>query len=333
MLGMVKVLKQKGGLFRPFVLFVAFYLIIAGPAVAQNLSNTPGLLYPSLCICFIDKKIGWVAGHFGKIWHTEDGGKSWILQRSNTTKNIVDIYFTDKNNGWAVGYNGLILSTSDGGKSWIKQNSPLKYFWKTVYFKDKKHGWIAGEMGTVLGTDDGGRHWKVLITGDDVIFNSITFSPDGYGWVAGEFGVIYASTDSKKWFLQDNGVAAQDYTIWSICYIGNGKVMASGIASLLLFKPDINSKWISLNVLKRLNGEKSLFRILKFKDRLICIGQKDIYYSTEPTKRWNKAEMEGRLPYGEWLCDAWKNKDMIWVLGIKGSIYRSNDGIRWKRLK
>ena len=330
---MNRAFKEKGGCCRPFILCVLLYFLPAVSVSSQTISQIPGKLYPALCICFVNDKIGWIGGHFGKIWHTTDGGKSWDLQDSFTTKNIADIYFVDENCGWAVGYGGLILHTSDGGVHWIKQKSPLNYFWKTVYFKDKKHGWIAGEMGTVLNTKDGGLNWKVLITGDDVLFNSITFSPDGHGWVAGEFGVIYASDDSYKWYLQDNGVASQDYTVWSISYIGNHMVMASGIASLLLLKPDYKSKWKSIHSLKRLNGEKSLFRILKFKDKLICVGQKAIYYSDKPEGPWKVAKIEGKLPYGEWLYDVWSNKEKIWVLGIKGSIYKSSNGIEWKKLK
>jgi len=332
---MKRVIKQKGGLSRPFVLqFVLLFFLYFVPFVqASNLFELPGKLYPALCICFPTDEEGWIGGHFGKIWHTKDGGRTWILQASYTTENIADIYFVDTKNGWAVGYAGLIIHTSDGGKTWVHQNSPLKYFWKAVYFKDKKHGWIAGEMGTVLGTEDGGKTWKILITGDDVIFNSITFSPDGHGWVAGEFGVIYASHDSKKWFLQDNGIASQNYTVWSISYIGQDRVLASGIASLLLFKRDYKSRWQAIKKLREYNREKSLFRILKFQDKIISIGQKSIYFSKNPFGPWKEADIKRKLPYGEWLYDAWSNGKRVWVLGVKGSIYYSDNGIEWNPAK
>jgi len=326
--------RQKGGLkSRPFVLLILIFFIFVPIGSSQELGKIPGKLYYSLCISFVDNENGWIGGQFGKIWHTKDGGKTWILQKTHTRENISDIYFVDKKNGWAVGYNGLILHTEDGGKRWIKQKSPLKYFWKAVYFKDRKHGWIAGEMGTILGTDDGGRSWKVLITGDDIIFHTITFSPDGHGWASGEFGVIYASKDSKKWFLQDNAIASQEYTVWSISYIGNHQVIASGISSLLLFKENYSSPWKRIYALEKLNGERSLFRICKFRDKLISVGQKGIYYSTSPYGPWKRAEMEGRLPYGEWLYDLWNNGKRLWVLGIKGSIYFSDDGVKWRKLK
>ncbi len=334
---MNEIRKQKGGFIRPFILYLLFLLIfVVYPGYnigAYNLYQQPGKLYPAFCICFPTNKIGWIAGHFGKIWHTKDGGKTWILQDSHTTSNIADIYFVDAKNGWAVGYSGLIIHTKDGGKTWIRQKSPFKYFWKSVYFKNKRDGWIVGEMGTVLSTNNGGITWKVLITGDDLIFNSITFSPDGHAWAAGEFGVIYSSNDSKRWFLQDNGIASKDNTVWSISYIGNNQVIAVGIASLLLFKDSYKDKWHFINSLKLINGDRSIFRILKFKNKLIVIGQKNIYYSEDPYGPWKKAKLQGHLMYGEWLYDVWNNGKSVWVLGVKGSIYYSNNGIEWKKVK
>ena len=327
--------KQKGGLIRPFVLlYISLFLLFSvSSAQAINPFELPGKLYTALCISFPDNRMGWIGGHFGRIWHTDDGGRTWVFQESHTTENIADIYFVDPKNGWAVGHAGLIIHTSDGGKEWVHQKSPFKYFWKTVYFKDKRHGWIAGEMGTVIATDDGGKTWKTLITGDDVIFNSITFAPDGHGWVAGEFGVIYASLDSRKWFLEDNGVASQNYTAWCISYIGNHKVIASGISSLLLFKDGYKSKWRALDGLKRYNGENSLFRIIRFHDRIVAVGQKSIYFCEDPSGPWKKASIKGKLPYGEWLYDVWNNGKRLYVLGVKGSIYYSDDGVEWRPLK
>ncbi len=328
--------QQKGGFIRPFVLqfiLLPFFLSLVSLAQAGNLLELPGKLYPALCICFPNNREGWIGGHFGRIWHTSDGGKRWVLQDSHTRENIADIYFVDTKNGWAVGYAGLIIHTSDGGKRWVRQNSPLGYFWKAVYFKDKKQGWIAGEMGTVLGTEDGGKTWKILITGDDLIFNSITFSPEGDGWVAGEFGVIYASHDARRWFLEDNGVASQNNTVWSISYIGDEKVLASGVASLLLFKSNYKSKWQAIDALNKHNGEKSLFRILRFQDKIISIGQKSIYFSKSPFGPWKEAEIKGKLPYGEWLYDVWNNGKRVWILGIRGSIYYSDNGVEWNHVR
>ena len=326
---------QKGGFIRPFVLFYisVFLLNYVSLARAINPFELPGRLYPALCISFPDNREGWIGGHFGKIWHTEDGGRTWRLQDSHTTENIADIYFVDTKNGWAVGHAGLIIHTSDGGKEWIHQKSPFKYFWKAVYFKDKRHGWVAGEMGTVIATEDGGRTWKTLITGDDVIFNSITFSPDGHGWVSGEFGVIYASPDSRKWSLQDNGVASDNYTVWCISYIGNHRVIASGVGSLLLFKGSYESKWKAVDALKRFNGEMSLFRIIRFHNIIVAVGLKSIYFCKNPFGPWKRAKIEGKLPYGEWLYDIWNNGDRLYVLGVKGSIYYSDDGVEWRHLK
>ena len=250
---MKRLLKQKGGFIRPFVLlYISLFLLNYVSSVqAINPFELPGKLYPALCVSFPDNRVGWIGGHFGRIWHTEDGG----------------------------------------------------------------------------------RTWKTLITGDDVIFNSIAFSPDGHGWVSGEFGVIYASPDSRKWFLQDNGVASQNYTVWHISYIGDHRVIASGVGSLILFKESYKSKWKAVDALKRYNGENSLFRIARFRGVIVAIGLKSIYFCKDPFGPWKRARIEGKLPYGEWLYDIWNNGKRLYVLGVKGSIYYSDDGMEWRHLK
>jgi len=35
-------------------------------------------------VCFVDDKQGWAVGHWGEILHTEDGGETWKLQRTDT---------------------------------------------------------------------------------------------------------------------------------------------------------------------------------------------------------------------------------------------------------
>lgn len=61
----------------------------------------------------------WVAGRPGSlIWHSPDGGHTWIRQRTGQTAPIHRLHFRNETHGWACGGMGLILTTSDGGQSW-----------------------------------------------------------------------------------------------------------------------------------------------------------------------------------------------------------------------
>ena len=125
-------------------------------------------------VCFTDPQYGWAVGDRGVIWHTQDGGKEWQLQKSGTGHGLQSVHFIDQHNGWAVGGfshphsytgSGIILFTHDGGRSWQLDSSLLLPALKQARFFDAKHGWAVGCPSALFPTglfvtDSGGRAWK-----------------------------------------------------------------------------------------------------------------------------------------------------------------------------
>jgi photosystem II stability/assembly factor-like uncharacterized protein len=69
----------------------------------------------------------WMVGDRGLILATENGGRTWIEQESNTTVDLKGVAFENEKVGWAVGgtvlpYShrsaGTLLATRDGGLNW-----------------------------------------------------------------------------------------------------------------------------------------------------------------------------------------------------------------------
>src|SRR5258708_26081639 len=60
-------------------------------------------------------------GDAGTIVRTTDGGQSWTLQSSGTTRDLRGVSFVDADTGTAVGFSGTILRTTDGGQTWTLQ--------------------------------------------------------------------------------------------------------------------------------------------------------------------------------------------------------------------
>ena len=61
----------------------------------------------------------WIAGEPGSIiWHTPDGGQSWIKQHTKQTQPINALWFVSDAVGYAAGDLGLLLKTADGGETW-----------------------------------------------------------------------------------------------------------------------------------------------------------------------------------------------------------------------
>ena len=57
---------------------------------------------------FVDANTGWVAGTFGTVLHTTDGGANWAKQEIGSTTHLMGIDFIDARTGWVVGEGGTI---------------------------------------------------------------------------------------------------------------------------------------------------------------------------------------------------------------------------------
>jgi hypothetical protein len=66
-------------------------------------------------IFFTDPLNGWMAGSFGALYHSADGGLYWTRMNSRTSQNLKTVFFVDSTTGWIMGDNGSLLKTSTGG--------------------------------------------------------------------------------------------------------------------------------------------------------------------------------------------------------------------------
>jgi photosystem II stability/assembly factor-like uncharacterized protein len=85
-----------------------------------------------------------VAGNFGAILRSRDGGATWTQQPSGTTATLNAVCFTDPNTGTVVGANGTILRTTDGGATWTSQWPAAFYSFTAVSFTDAYTGTVVG---------------------------------------------------------------------------------------------------------------------------------------------------------------------------------------------
>lgn len=153
-------------------------------------------------ISFVDDSYGWATGWKpslkGEIYHTSDGGNTWVYQphpknpkfQSLEPPPLYDIFFFDREHGWAVGEGGSIYNTIDGGNNWVLKDTLGDRAITTVYFTDLKHGWIAA--GVDIGphrTTDGGQTWEKMAA------HWRDFTDSLNGWTDGSFGEIYRTYD------------------------------------------------------------------------------------------------------------------------------------------
>ena len=83
----------------------------------------------------------------GRIYHTTDGGASWVLAHTGTSSKN-DVCFSDANNAWVAGDNGVIKHSTDAGSSWGVTYLGTKNFY-AVFFPSDSTGYIGGEDGVL----------------------------------------------------------------------------------------------------------------------------------------------------------------------------------------
>lgn len=106
-------------------------------------------------ISFPDSLNGWIVGDSGTIFHTSDGGFSWIQQNSGRNSFLRDVYFYNENIGWIAGDYGTLLKTTNGGDEWIDQNPNTYNDLYNIFFLDSLKGWVGG-YNIILHTECGG---------------------------------------------------------------------------------------------------------------------------------------------------------------------------------
>ncbi|MFC2088818.1 YCF48-related protein [Calditrichota bacterium] len=107
---------------------------------------------------FTDSLNGWVVGN-RNLFHTEDGGETWIMNNIEDNFYAHHIEFIDENTGWVQGfyeesyYTGyhVICQTNDNGNSWSKTMLPnVNANYNSIDFVSKTEGWLVGSSGIIL---------------------------------------------------------------------------------------------------------------------------------------------------------------------------------------
>ena len=118
------------------------------------------LLLKSNFIAAPNNKHGWRVGPAGKIERSTDAGKSWKMQKSGVTTDLLSGSAPSENVCWIVGKAGTLLLTSDGGKHWKPLASPISDDLGGVHALDAQHASIWDVPNHKrFETSDGGLTW------------------------------------------------------------------------------------------------------------------------------------------------------------------------------
>ncbi|MBN1589162.1 MAG: hypothetical protein JW888_06585 [Pirellulales bacterium] len=127
-------------------------------------------------VCFVSPLLGWAVGDRGAIWHTNDGGQHWRLQRSGVGCPLRSVCFLDERVGWIAGgfshpyrhgSTGVLLMTENGGETWTPTSKLMLPAIRKVRFFDKKTGIALGDASAMFpsgffATKTGGLDWRAV---------------------------------------------------------------------------------------------------------------------------------------------------------------------------
>jgi photosystem II stability/assembly factor-like uncharacterized protein len=192
--------------------------IIAGdrPDRQENLVLEDVVLYD---VAWPDAQHGYVAGEFGTVLATADGGATWRKRTLPTDKTLFGLYFASANEGWAVGIDGLVLHTTDAGQSWtVQHGNPQPATIDELAFNDAlanpgmysvavvgRTGVVVGDTGTILMSSDGGQTWTREVLPERERFSWLR----DVSLVAGDRGVIVGAKGLSG-AVQGSGVTLPD---------------------------------------------------------------------------------------------------------------------------
>jgi Photosynthesis system II assembly factor YCF48 len=105
--------------------------------------------------------VSWRVGQAGVIDFSSDAGKTWTLQSSGVTTDLLAGSAPADKVCWIVGSSGTILRTTDAGQHWQKLRAPVQEDILAVVAVDARRATVSLTNGSYQ-TTDGGATWNKL---------------------------------------------------------------------------------------------------------------------------------------------------------------------------
>ena len=259
---------------------------------------------------FIDQKHGWAVNSEGRVWKSDDGGKSWIAISTLTASggddwhfnSAVQLEFVDDRHGWII-ETLSIWRTDDGGVNW-RQVFPSGFnargkgqsTWGSFVGPNK--AWISRTSGEVCETKDAAVSWQIQTVMPNGYFTNVYFLDEGTGWLVGYIG---GETGTQLYRTDDGGKSWRKYLV-------------SAVSIESVYFLDSNEGWA-------VGGEPSSKAAKGYTQGLLL-------HTRDGGQSWDRME----LPFKERYLDRVQFTDEAngWLIG-RNNIYRTGDrGKSWQ---
>jgi photosystem II stability/assembly factor-like uncharacterized protein len=170
--------------------------------------TTAGPVRPLLDVWFRNEREGFVAGSYGMLLHTGDGGQNWKLvsDRMDNPEAFHLNQITPAPDGslYIAGESGFVYRSSDGGENWdsLEPGYEGSFYGIVVVPGDAgDYELLAyGLRGNLFGSTDKGESWEQLDSGTTVTLMSGMLLGDGTVFLTGQGGTILTRTPGQQSF-------------------------------------------------------------------------------------------------------------------------------------
>lgn len=269
---------------------------------------------------------GWIAGKYGLMLHTEDGGESWKVQEAGTTRTLTSVSFADDRHGFTVGSEGLVLATTDGGLSWKTRSSGTREHLLGVQALSQTKACAVGAFGTILYTADGGAVWKQpRLCWEKLIprliqelgylepnLNAVCFVRPEVGWIAGEFGLVLHTTDGgQTWASQRYGRDLPQLV--ALQFYDEHAGLAVGQQGALLKTTDGGTRWVGV----RSGTKRGLYGIALSGNDGVIVGDGVVLKTDDGGHSWAQAQA---VPQHLWFSGVAMRGKKAMAVGQAGTL-------------
>ncbi len=293
----------------------------------------------------IDENLTYTIGNGGTVMKSSDGGITWTILNTGTTKNLRQADFLQNGLiGYAIGYaqgtGSSIIKTTDGGINWQNLNFNHIYYLSSIDFVDEQTGFVGGSIGLesnfIFKTTDGGLNWLQSDSLDEGIiaikfpFNNLTGFASGHHNGSGN-NSIYKTTDGgTSWVRKSMPVLEPFGDIKSFYFVSNQIGYAAGNRTILK-TIDFGETWFSVYT-----GNRS-FKSICFPENETTgyvVGDfNTALKTTDGGSSWQtlNTNVSGTHFYNS---VAFINNQSGFVVGTNGIILKTSDGgLNWFNLR
>ncbi|NPA90693.1 MAG: DNRLRE domain-containing protein [Chloroflexi bacterium] len=179
----------------------------------------------------VDENHCWTAGRYGRIFYTEDGGRTWQRLPSGTSKWLHEVAFPSLQRGYVGGNydpargHSVFLRTRDGGQSWEDMAPPIGLPLYAVDAYDEMHVAAASDQGAIIVSHNGGASWYRTNAPHRINLRAITWLDEENLWAAGAYGYLIHSVDGgRTWLYKEGGGGTHARDWWGIEFTPDRKV-------------------------------------------------------------------------------------------------------------